>query len=357
MEFFNREKEINYLVKVLSFEPNLIYFIYGPINSGKTTLIKHVIENELDRNKYIVFYINLREHFVSKYEDFIEVLFNTYEEPFIEKLKRYFLSFIKDLPDNIDIKSTILTGIPVPKNILNEFLSAKNSENVFKYLIRIFEDIKKKGKQPILIIDELQKIGDLKINGFLIYELFNFFIDLTKEKHLCHVLCLSSDSLFIERVYNEGMLKDRCKYYLVDDFDYETTRAFLKKHNFNDEEIEIIWHYFGGKPIKLVEAIQEKLLGEDIKEFCKKSLRVRKRQLKDLLYSLEDENKDLFERVIKLFENFKNKDEIFYEKITDEIVWTVKKNILFVNIEEGILKPQSRLDLLAIREILNEIKI
>ena len=357
MEFFNREKEINYLLKIISFEPNLIYFIYGPINSGKTALIKYVIENELDKDRYVIFYINLREHFISKYEDCIEVLFNTYEESLIEKIKRYLLSFIRDLPDNIDVKSTILTGVPIPKNLLNEFLSSKNSENVFEYLTKIFEKIKKEGKQPVLIIDELQKIGDLKINGYLIYELFNFFIDLTKEKHLCHVLCLSSDSLFIERVYNEGMLKDRCKYYLVDDFDYETTKAFLKKHNFNDEEIEIVWHYFGGKPIKLIEVVQEKLLGEDIKEFCKKSLRLRKRQLKDLLYSLEDKNKDLFEGVIKLFENFKNRDEIFYEKITDEIVWTVKKNILFVNIEEGILKAQSKLDLLAIREVLEEIKV
>ena len=292
MEFFNREKEINYLLKIISFEPNLIYFIYGPINCGKTALIKYIIENKLNRDKYVIFYINLREHFISKYEDFIEVLFKEYSD---------------DKPTN----------------------------NIFRYILDVFEKIKKEGKQPVLIIDELQKIGDLKINGYLIYELFNFFIDLTKEKHLCHVLCLSSDSLFIERVYNEGMLKDRCKYYLVDDFDYETTKAFLKKHNFNDEEIEIVWHYFGGKPIKLIEVVQEKLLGEDIKEFCKKSLRVRKRQLKDLLYSLEDENKDLFEGVIKLFENFKNRDEIFYEKITDEIVWTVKKNILFVNIEEA----------------------
>ena len=348
MEFFNREKEIDYLLKILSFEPNLIYFIYGPINSGKTTLIKHVIEHELNKDKYIVFYINLREHFITRYEDFVEVLFEEYEadDTSVELLIK---NLIKDIP--------LISGIPIPKNTLENLLNKKKSRNIFKYITEVFEEIKRKGKQSVLIIDELQKIGDLKINGFLIYELFNFFIDLTKEKHLCHVLCLSSDSLFIEKVYNEGMLKDRCKYYLVDDFDYKTTKAFLKKHKFNDEEIEIIWHYFGGKPIKLVEVVQEKILGEDIKEFCKKSLRIRKRQLKDIIYSLEDENKDLFRRVIKLFENFKNNDEIIYEKITEEIVWTVKKNILFVNIEEGILKPQSKLDLLAIREILEEIKI
>ncbi|EHP84256.1 hypothetical protein MetfoDRAFT_1721 [Methanotorris formicicus Mc-S-70] len=70
---------------------------------------------------------------------------------------------------------------------------------------------------------------------------------------------------------------------------------------------------------------------------------------------MEDENNDLFKNVFKLFENFKNRDEIAYRKITEEIVWAVKKNILFINVEEGILKPQSKLDLLAIREILKEI--
>ncbi len=59
----------------------------------------------------------------------------------------------------------------------------------------------------------------MKINDFLIYELFNYFINLTKEKYLCHVFCISSDSLFIEKVYNEAMLDGRAKYVLVDDFD------------------------------------------------------------------------------------------------------------------------------------------
>ena len=87
MKFFNREKEIKEILSILEDEPNNINFIFGSINSGKTTLIKHIIENKLNKDKYVVFYINLREHFISKYEDFIEVLFNTYEESFIGKIK------------------------------------------------------------------------------------------------------------------------------------------------------------------------------------------------------------------------------------------------------------------------------
>ncbi len=50
---------------------------------------------------------------------------------------------------------------------------------------------------------------------------------LTKEIHLCHVFAVTSDSLFIERVFNVAMLHGRRRYIRIDDFDHETTAAFL----------------------------------------------------------------------------------------------------------------------------------
>ncbi|WP_269595249.1 ATP-binding protein [Methanothermococcus okinawensis] len=137
-----------------------------------------------------------------------------------------------------------------------------NQRMYLLYTKCFFENLKNNGKKPILIIDvlenfvfqnlcrsapkNLQVIEDLKINGYLIYKLFNFFISLTEQRHLSHVVVLTSYSLFINKIYNEAMLQDRYKYYLVDDFDYETTKEFLMKNNFNLEEIETVWHYFGG---------------------------------------------------------------------------------------------------------------
>jgi len=34
LPFYNREKDIERLKAILSGEPNLVHFIYGPINSG-----------------------------------------------------------------------------------------------------------------------------------------------------------------------------------------------------------------------------------------------------------------------------------------------------------------------------------
>ena len=55
--FHNREKELNGVMKILEAEPSLITFIYGPINSGKTTMISHLLEQHPE--DYVPFYVNL----------------------------------------------------------------------------------------------------------------------------------------------------------------------------------------------------------------------------------------------------------------------------------------------------------
>jgi AAA+ ATPase superfamily predicted ATPase len=45
-------------------------------------------------------------------------------------------------------------------------LKDREVKNVFRYITKVLMEIKKQGKQPVIIIDELQKIGDIKINGF-----------------------------------------------------------------------------------------------------------------------------------------------------------------------------------------------
>ena len=194
-------------------------------------------------------------------------------------------------------------------------------------------------------------IGDLKIDGLLIYKLFNLFVRLTKELHACHVFAVTSDSLFMERVHTEAMLHGRCRYMLVDDFDYYTTAEFLKKYGFSKEEIELTWEYFGGKPVYLVESIKER---DRLREFCEEMLRIRKGQIKDSVYSLDEE----FRRsVFETFARFREEEGITYEYLTEELVWCIKNNILFLDPVNEIVKPQSRLDLLALRKVLEEVSL
>ncbi|AIJ05924.1 ATPase [Methanocaldococcus bathoardescens] len=359
MKFFNREKEIKEILSIIESEPQRINFIFGSINSGKTALINEIINNRLDKDKHVVFYINLRAMFLSKYDDFIEVLFEEYEND--KSPLDIIKSLIKDMPS--------LYGIPIPKNTLNELLNKKRSKNIFKYIIEVFENIKKDGKQPILIIDELQKIGDMKINGFLIYELFNFFVDLTKERHLCHIICLSSDSLFIERVYNEAMLKGRVDYILVDDFDKETALRFIDflsenilNKKLSDDNKELIYSYVGGKPADIIYVI-DKLKNKDLKEILETLLMDEQQKLKYFLKELnyikpkvvigEEVIEIKKEDIIEALKLFKDNYEISDDDISEPVyIYLIKRNILFLNPIEGILKPQSYLVWNAIKKLL-----
>ena len=363
IEFFNRESEKEEILNILRAEPRLITFIYGPINSGKTSLITNLIENLPD--DHAVIYINLRERIISTYKDFVEAIFDVKHEGLLSKIIRK----LKKQQDIIyDATSTLgkTHGIPIPKSVFDGIFREEKPKDAFVYILNIIKDIKSKGKTPIFIIDELQKIGDVKVDNYLIYDVFNFFIRLTKELHLCHVFALSSDSLFIERVYGEAVLQERCEYLLIDDFDSATAKKFLEKYGFNNEEQQIALNYFGGKPIHLTGIIDVKARGGDIKKKFRKNIKKRKGEIRQKLYYIKNIGKDItfgeatiklsHNRIIEVMKIFKNNEIMEYKAITPEIAYLTSENVIFVDPMNTIIKPQSKIDLTAIREVLEELE-
>ncbi|MCD4766550.1 MAG: ATP-binding protein [Methanosarcinales archaeon] len=349
--FHNREKELKEVMKILEAEPSLITFIYGPINSGKTTLVSHLIDQLPE--EYVVFYINLRGRFISDYRDFIKVLFK------IEKEKNY-KEVLKTISE-ISAETLKFSGIPVAESVMNALFKEKSYEDIFEFLEEYFTTIAK-NKTPVLIIDELQVVGDLKIDGLLMYKLFNFFIRLTKELHLCYIFAVSSDSLFIENVYSEAMLDGRCRYLLVDDFDYETATAFLERNGFTDDEKAVAWECCGGKPVCLMELIY----ADDRERIAKDMLKTRVTQLKDLLDYLDytkprimiGDDEYLVEKgdIADILNRFVDTEYIDDEGLNRPAKhFLIKDNILFLDPHTGVIKPQSRLNLLAIREVLKDV--
>ncbi|MFA4647277.1 ATP-binding protein [Pyrococcus kukulkanii] len=330
--FFNRQHELDKLIRLVFTEPNMITFIYGPINSGKTALMMELTRRLSD--EYVAFYINLRRTPVMSYDDFIDVLFSV---EFRSKVKT-----LKEAVSLILSAGKEVLGFPIPTPILEGIIREKKPKNAFAYIATLIEEVKKAGKKPILILDELQVIGDLKINGPLIYELFNFFVHLTKERHLSHVFVVTSDSLFIDKVYNEAMLQGRAEYFLVDDFDRETAVEFLKNQGFSINEAELVWEYFGGKPVYLVESIKHK---DELKEWCESQLRLRVQAVNALIHGRKS--------LARLLKEFQDKEEIpFNGVISRPLRRLVKANILFVDPLKGVVRPQGKLELLAIRKAL-----
>jgi len=353
--FHNREQEIKEVMDILSMKPRLITFVYGPINSGKTTLINHLIEQLPD--EYVPFYVNLRGRFITGYEDFLNVLFEIDEGDVIDNVGEYAQSLLKDLK--------ILGGIPIPLNLFEQIFEKKDkSKDMFKYIERFFGEMSKK-RVPVLIIDELQVIGDLKIDGLLIYKLFNFFVRLTKELHLAHVFVVTSDSLFLEQVYSEAMLSGRCDYLLVADFDYGQTMDFLDGYGWGEHEKEIAWHYVGGKPVSLVKLVNAKVSGKKIEDVAGRMLTLRTGEIKRILKRVKELGGEIriddksyavrYSGLVDALKHFVIQNEIDVEDV-DEIstAFLVGKNVLFVNPVRGIIKPQSMLDLSAIREVMRD---
>jgi AAA+ ATPase superfamily predicted ATPase len=133
----------------------------------------------------------------------------------------------------------------------------------------------------------------------------------------------------------------------------------LKKYGFSKDEIDLVWSYFGGKPVYLVEAIKNK---HRLREFCEDLLNLRTNEIKQTLKILKELGDEVvirgkryeieYERVVSALRDLAENECL--SDTVDEITkrFLVRENVLFVNPVSGLLKPQSRLDLLAIRRVL-----
>ena len=239
--FINRQKELTYLKHFIDKKPSEILFIHGPKSSGKTTLLYKFLEDIGKEQKLDVKYLNLRKVLISNYKDFIRIFFN-----------------IEDSEKRKKISSTISAGFfKIDSEIENKILNAK--ADPFKIMENEFITLNKKGKKPVLVIDELQSMDNIYMNNSkerqLIIELFNFFVAMSKESHLAHIIIASSDGYFIKTVYNDSRLKKTSEFYKVDYLEKEDVMEWLlnlekyskiTEYTLTENEAEKIWDVLGG---------------------------------------------------------------------------------------------------------------
>ena len=239
--FINRQAEISYLKKWINEEPKNILFFYGPKSSGKTTLIYKFIENHLaDPEKYSIKHFNLREVLIVNYEDFLQRFFQ-----------------VED-PEEKSSSQTRHYDLKVFKLTVESHRKIKNRQlDPFDVMKAELKDLNARGIKPLIIIDELQALDFIYFNSQreLIKELINFFVAMTKESHLCHVLLSSSDGYFIEKLYNDSKLKKTSELFEVDYLPKEDIVYWLNNlekessitdYTLTDEQIEYVWKHFGG---------------------------------------------------------------------------------------------------------------
>ncbi|CAB3289806.1 protein of unknown function [Methanocaldococcus lauensis] len=226
--------------------------------------------------------------------------------------------------------------------------------DVFAKINESINSVIREGKKPILVIDELQKLKNIYFNDgkSLLSELFNLFVHLTKVKHLCHVICLTSDTLFIEEIYNNSTLKNASEYYLIDWLSKEVIKMILREEGFSEEEINYAVNYIS-LPYEITQLINNKKLGLTVEETIKQWINIEADKIKYLI-----DNTELDEEMIyKVLSKFKDSISINYKKDVKKtempyLKFLIKNEILFYDVINGIIKPTSLIEWFAIRELL-----
>ncbi|ETR66918.1 MAG: ATPase [Candidatus Magnetoglobus multicellularis str. Araruama] len=239
--FINRTEELNFLSDWIHEEPNEILFLYGPKSSGKTTLLMKFIELHVNGKDFNIKHFNLRKVLIANYTDFIQAFFEVDYSKSPQEIKQRSEYSLKVFKLSKEIKKSL------ENKILDPFVVMENELKKFV----------KKGKRPVIIIDELQAMENIYMNGQreLLNELFNFWVAITKESHLCHVIIASSDGYFMKRIYEDSKLTKTSIFFAVDYLNEKDTKNWLrhlntesniKQYTLSNSQIDLIWKYLGG---------------------------------------------------------------------------------------------------------------
>ncbi|XRP97605.1 ATP-binding protein [Methanocaldococcus sp. 16A] len=336
MKFYNREKEVNFLKNYCLLEPNSILFVYGPKSSGKSTVMRRVIK-ELENSDIVFFYYNLRKYATPTKEEFLSIFFEKSDKKYLlNKLELNFKIFKFGVEESFDFNNIKLNDVFAK---INESINA----------------VVKEGKKPVLVIDELQKLKNIYFNGgkSLLNELFNLFVSLTKMEHLCHVICLTSDTLFIEEIYKNSTLENTSEYYLIDWLNKEDIKNILKAEGFSEEEVNYALNYIS-LPYEISALVDKKKLGLSVEEAIKQWINIERDKILYLISTQKEFEMKNLENALKLFESKIKVDikEIIKNNLMDEAKFLIKNEILFYDVINGIIKPTSIKKWYAIKEVL-----
>ena len=318
ISFINRKKETRDLEKYLASPPSSILFVYGPKSTGKSTLLKKIVDN-LNTKKYAVNYLNLRGVIIYNFKTFLDVFFQKTKS---QKIKEVF------------------SGLTLNAGFFKVSLEDEEmlEKNAFKIMEEQIKNTNKKGIKPVIVLDEIQLLKNIYLHDerYLLDEVFNLFIRLTKETHSCHIICATSDSYFIEQIYNSASMSKTCTYYLVDHLEKTDVFKWLNKYPKRfptEKEVKYVWNNLGGSPWELWHVINDVKHGDSIKDAVEKRIHDIQARVFDF-YAFRKLPDDQKKRFVKISQEIAKKG--FYQlnkddDISDLISKTVEKDIWFYN--------------------------
>lgn len=337
--FINRERELEYLSNFIDKKPSEILFVHGPKSSGKTILLYRFFDRIQKEQKVDVKFLNLREILIVNYKDFLKTFFGI----------DYALS-------KNNIKETRKYDLKIFK-LTVEALKGLESGQIDPFSVMKCELIKlnEKGIKPVIIIDELQALEHIYINDQreLIKELFNFFVAITKESHLAHVIISSSDGYFIDTIYKESKLKKTSKFFKVDYLSREDVFEWLlnlqkyskiEAYTLSDEDIEKIWDTVGGSMWEIQSFLTD-LFSRDLDDILHEYKKLMKAMIDDYIGfdSIKESALKIFsEESVWGRANLKTRVVLGEQDLESVLNKIVTNNILYYDPTEAIFYPQGK---------------
>jgi AAA+ ATPase superfamily predicted ATPase len=333
--FINREQELKMLRDYIDIRPESILFLHGPKSSGKTTLLNKFFDQIQKEQKLDVKFFNLRKIFTNVYEDFLKAFFHV--ETRGEKKE--------SLTSNINI-GFFKIDAAVERKILEK------RADPFKVMEAEFLDLTRKGIKPVLIIDELQALEKIYLNDDkerqLITALFNFFVAMTKESHLAHIIIASSDGYFLNTVYIDSKLKKCSTFYKVDYLTKEDVMEWLlnlgkyskiKDYSLTEADVEKIWDTVGGSMWEIQDILSQ-LFEYPIDEVL---AGYKQRMLSMITYYVVQKEREKREKILNRFIH----DENLWVRDTGEedeelLKDMVTNNILYFDPTRAVYYPQGK---------------
>ena len=278
-------------------------------------MIEYLIEKKLPKD-YWIKYINFRRTMVGNYDNFIDVFFEEKDEDESQKeLNRKYKLGIFELE-----AKTLQKIKDKKKHLFNELI----------------EELKIVKEKKIIIIDEIQVLENIYFEDKeLLREFLNFCVSLTKELHLAHVVILSSNTIFINQIYNEAKLKVTSRFIEISHMEKNTTFEYLEEKGIKEKEL--VWDYLGGSIAQLQRMLREYKFHNSLKEYLESEVELAKGEIKFfMLKKCTIEEIKLFKNIAK--EIIKNNEYIFNEedKEKEKIMKVIEK---FAEIEFLFYNP------------------
>jgi AAA+ ATPase superfamily predicted ATPase len=216
------------------------------------------------------------------------------------------------------------------------------------------------GIKPVIILDEFQYLRGIKLfkdeDTVLIKELFKFFIALTKQNNLAHVICLTSDSYYMEDLYSETKLTNTSRFYHIKHLSKPDIEYWLgETENCPKEMVDEIWEHLGGSVWEIwmvfVAYKNNQNWRSEMKDLIENKFGVMTEYFTN---ELADTLKPDFLRVTKVLSENGEYEKKIGENLSELIKAFVDRDIWFFDARSQLITPNSKSQQMAMKIFLQK---